>query len=149
MRIEIRSSGGEECPVCGTTAPVMVQNQAAARDLTRELEREILRRELAVMKMLRVHLDRTDEAVENEMFMLIEQHRLEFNRVKERLEASKVDVAGWRLARRRREKLFAARIDRLITELFDSTRMGGVDPEDDRRGHLPWWEKDKVTVAEQ
>lgn len=125
MKIEIRASGGPACSDCGATELIHSNGQPLARDLTRVLETEILRREVGVMRMLRDHLTaaETDHASELKdlQYELTRQHTDLLGSVRGRL---KVDVSKWHALRRRRELAFAARVEAVFGELVDATKHG-------------------------
>jgi hypothetical protein len=126
MRIQIVTDEGEVVYSAG---------KPIAADLTRILEREIVRREVGMAKLLRNHLEasaadtaarETRMAVEfkGELFDLKLEHRAEMDAVKELLEGQKVDVSWWRPFRYERERLFAERIDAVLEELVEMTKRG-------------------------
>jgi hypothetical protein len=126
MKFQIVTDDGEL--VYSGGAPV-------SADLTRVLEREIIRRELGMAKILRDHLaaaaddqdlreGRLLEQFKQEHWELALAHANEMDDVAELLEGSKVDVSAWRLVRRRRERIFAERIDGIVKEMLVMTRRG-------------------------
>ncbi len=135
MKFEIRSEGGA-CPSCGAGEIVYSGGAPVSADVTRVMEREIVRREVGMAKLLRDHLvaaeadqtareDRLGEQFKSELWNLKLQHADQMDDVADRLEALKVDVAGWRLVRRRRERIFAERIDTVVQDMLAATTKGG------------------------
>lgn len=132
MQIEIRASGGTACPVCNAGELIHANGKPLIGDLTRIFEREILRREIGVQRMLRDHINQADKDHADELsaevsrthFELTQQHNAALDEVKTRLEETKVDVPKWRAARRKRERIFAERIDSVVADLLDGTRYG-------------------------
>ena len=139
MRYEIRKSGGVACEKCGAFDLVYAGGKPLTADLTFAMEREIVKRELAVARLARDHIRQVQDDMttreeklaeafaqetESAKAWLVEEHRRQVEDVAETLERAKVDVSWWRLARRRRERIFAERIDAIVSELPLATKQG-------------------------
>lgn len=135
LKFEIRKTGGDECQACGATDLVYSGGKPVTTDLTRILEREIVRREIGMAKLLRDHLeasradmaereDRLAAQFRSDLWQAKMDHADVMDDVAELLTAVKVDVSGWRLIRRRRERLFADRVDGVIQEMVKLTTRG-------------------------
>lgn len=136
MRIEVRRSGGHACTECGSYDLIHAGPSPLAADLAPVMEREMIRRELRLFRLYRSHLETVaQERVDHEARIaaeFVEQTKSERNELEREkqeqvaviealLSESKQDVPAWRLARKRREKKFAERIDNVIAELKQST----------------------------
>lgn len=119
MKLEVRSSGGRECESCGATALVVTGGREIAADLAPILEREIVRREIAVTRMLLRVFEEHAEATAAEYAENVADVARQFTDVQNRtvasltttLDAAKERPSRWHPFRRRRERLFAERID--------------------------------------
>jgi hypothetical protein len=104
-------------------------------DVTRILESEIRRHDIQWAKLLRdfieesqaTHLEVEERLVEqfkSEHFDLTMQHASQLDDIEALLHGTKVDVSGWRLLAKRRERIFAERIDGVVAEMVKATTKG-------------------------
>ncbi len=143
MRLEIRKTG-EQAPVCdecGATELVWAGGKPTAADLTPVLEREIARRELSLAKVFRAHLAEVAEdfalretRMTEDLLATLKHERWLLQTELESLltDAKIMDVPRWRLARHRRERLFAERIDGIVAELIERTLLP-MEPDPTRK----------------
>lgn len=144
MRVEIRKSGGETCPQCGSYELVKTADGPVAADLHGVFEREILRREIGLARVLKDHLAaataelngreqemtaRLDKTLADERWQLRQDHHALIGDLERILtdtqvanDQARADIPKWRVMRRRREGIFAARLNETVDELLDRTK---------------------------
>lgn len=144
MRIEIRSSDEQSaCGDCGATELYWTGGKPVAADLVRVMEREMIRRELGLAKVMREHLEKASEdaarrersigeelarQVAAERWQLEQAHAEEIALIKERVGDLAEEVAGWQIMRRRRMRKFALQVEGIIDELVERTKYPAEEP---------------------
>lgn len=140
MKIEIRSSSETKfCPECGATELIWTGNRPLSTDLTAVFEREMIRRELTLAKVVKEHLETVaSEYADREQFMAAELNRQVWEletryedliaEIEQMVLASELTVARWRLLRRRRTRIFSERIAAAINDLVAQTVLEGSGP---------------------
>lgn len=140
MKLEIRSSSENKvCPECGATDLIWTGNRPLSTDLTAVFEREMVRRELSLARVVQEHLKTVAaEYADREMTMAAElkrqvwelnvQHDDLIAEIEQMVLASELTVARWRLLRRRRTRIFSERIASEIDKLVAATVLEGSGP---------------------
>ena len=132
MRLELRSSGGEPCEVCGSLELLHVDEKPLATDLSHALEVEMLRREIRLAQVFRDHLAETErgyaDSLVNQQQKALLEHGVLLSEMTALLEGMKLDVTAWRVFKHHREKRFKQRVDAAIAELREQTRFPFTEP---------------------
>lgn len=142
MKVEIRQSGDLKCEACGATELVYSGTKPLAVELVAVFEREMVRREIALARVMRDHLAvvaaeyavrETEMAnqMRHEAWLAEREHEALLDEIVATVVASPLDVPNWRKLRRRRSGIFADRILAEILALVEATKYENAGPKEE------------------